>query len=85
MTHTHGDKLREEAVRVPSAQRLDLSDDDESTTSSGESHVRSAGILSEPNSPAVIGAGHGEDDEIFLAALVSIHAGYLHSLAQDAG
>ena len=84
-SHAIGDEIHEESVRVPCTQRLYISDDDEPASSSGEGHVQSAGILSETNTPAVIGTCHREDDEIFLAALVSIHAGYLHSPAQDSG
>ena len=81
-SHAIGDEIHEESVRVPCTQRLYISDDDEPASSSGEGHVQSAGILSEPDIPAVIGARHGHDDKVFLPTLICIHAGYLRSLAQ---
>ena len=81
-SHTLGDKIREDALRIPSAKGVELSDDDESTTRTGEGDIESAGILSEPSVRAVIGARHGHDDEVFLPTLICIHAGYLRALAQ---
>ena len=82
VSHTLGDQIREDTLRVPCTKGDDVSDDDESTTRTGEGNIQSAGVLSEPNVLAVIGARHGQDDEVFLPTLICIHAGYLWTLAQ---
>ena len=82
-SHTLCDKIREDALRVPCTKGVEVSDDDESTTRTGEGNIQSAGVLSEPSVRAVIGARHGQDDEVFLPTLICIHAGYLWTLAQD--
>lgn len=46
----------------------------------GERHVETSGVIKETNALVLIGSHTGENDEIFLSALESIHTGDFHFL-----
>ena len=53
-----------------------IANDNDPELGPGEGHVQSAGVVEEPDALMLVGADAGQDDEVLLTALESIHTGH---------
>ena len=59
---------------------MEVSDDNKTMLSSGESHVQSLLIIEEPDVTARSGSDTGDDDDVTLTTLVAVYCVNIHHI-----